>query len=340
MNGTNESPVIEVRGLKKYFSVKKSKLHAVDNVSLSIEAGKTLGVVGESGCGKSTLGRTILRLTEPTDGKIFFRGIDITGYGKLQMRDLRRKMQIIFQDPYSSINPRMTVADIIAQPMIVNKMFNTKKKLYDRIRELMDTVGLAARLYDSYPHELDGGRRQRIGIARALALNPEFIVCDEPVSALDVSIQAQILNLLMDLQDNMGLTYMFITHNLSVVRHISDDIAVMYLGQCIETCKSRELFKNPRHPYTRALLSAIPLPDLSLRGKPRQIIRGEITNPVDPPPGCRFAPRCDFCREACTTADPEFRQIAPDHFVACVAADEITLKQNGEVFAKSINDRK
>ncbi|NCB04995.1 MAG: ATP-binding cassette domain-containing protein [Clostridia bacterium] len=316
-NGATETCLLETRQLKKYFKVKNGFLHAVDGIDLTIRRGKTLGVVGESGCGKSTLGRTILRLTEPTSGEILFEGRDIAKLGKHEMRQMRRQMQIIFQDPYASINPRLSVSEIIAEPMIVNKMFANKEDLLCRIDSLMETVGLAGRLYNSYPHELDGGRRQRIGVARALALDPKFIVCDEPVSALDVSIQAQILNLLMDLQKSMGLTYMFITHDLSVVKHISDEIAVLYLGQCVERAPSRELFLNPSHPYTKALLSAIPVPDLSMRGKKAQVVRGEVTSPINPKPGCRFASRCDFCTERCTKEQPPLVETAPDHHVAC-----------------------
>lgn len=322
MNSTNKV-LLETINLKKYFKLKKQNLHAVDNISIKIEEGSTLGVVGESGCGKSTLGRTILRLIEPTSGRIIFDGNDITEIDKNAMRLMRREMQLIFQDPYSSINPRMSVSEIIAEPMIVNKIFKTKVEMENRIDELMETVGLASRLYNSYPHELDGGRRQRIGVARALALSPRFIVCDEPVSALDVSIQAQILNLLMDLQDNMNLTYMFITHDLSVVKHISDNIAVLYLGQCIEQATSKELFKNPKHPYTKALLSAIPIPNLSMRKKKVHIVRGEVTSPIEPKPGCRFAPRCEFVREGCIGEDHEFREIAPNHYCSCPFVDEL-----------------
>lgn len=313
----NQDPIVEVKNLKKYFKVKKSLLHAVDDISVKIYKKKTLGVVGESGCGKSTFGRTILKLIEPTSGEIYYNGREITKYSKKEMRPIRKDIQIIFQDPYSSINPRLTVSDIIAEPMIVNKIFENKSDLVDRVDFLMETVGLAPRLYNAYPHELDGGRRQRIGIARALSLNPKFIVCDEPVSALDVSIQAQILNLLMDLQDRMGLTYMFITHDLSVVKHISDEIMVMYLGQCVEKAETKELFSNPLHPYTKALLSAIPVPDISMLGKKVQVIRGEVTNPIDPKPGCRFAQRCTFCNDECTQNDIELREISSGHFVAC-----------------------
>ena len=274
-------------------------------------------MVGESGCGKSTLGRTILRLTPATEGKILYNGKDILTYNPHQLRQLRREMQIIFQDPYSSLNPRMTVSELIAEPLVVTKVMKNRNQLKERVKELMETVGLAARLENAYPHELDGGRRQRIGVARALSVNPKFIVCDEPVSALDVSIQAQILNLLMDLQDDMGLTYMFITHDLSVVRHISDEIAVMYLGQCVERCGSKELFDNPLHPYTKALLDAIQVPDISLRGKKKAVIRGEVTSPIDPEPGCRFAARCPHAADACRGGQIPLREVSPGHYAAC-----------------------
>ena len=314
----NNMPLLQTVNLKKYFKVgQKSWLHAVDNVNLSIDAGKTLGVVGESGCGKSTLGRTVLQLLQPTDGQVLFNGEDITKLSRHKMNEMRKEMQIIFQDPYASLNPRMTVSEIIAQPMLINHTMNNSIDLFKRVDQLMDTVGLAKRLRNAYPHELDGGRRQRIGVARALSLNPKFIVCDEPVSALDVSIQAQILNMLMDLQDEMGLTYMFITHDLSVVKHISDDIAVMYLGQCVEKAPSKELFANPRHPYTKALLSAIPIPSLSAREKKPELIKGEVSNPIDPKPGCRFAKRCPFCTEKCTAQDIPLVEVSPNHFVAC-----------------------
>lgn len=315
--------LIKTEGLKKHFKVPNGWLHAVDGVDLEIKRGKTLGVVGESGCGKSTLGRAILRLHEPTDGKVYFEGEDILQYKGAKLEKLRPNMQIIFQDPYSSLNPRMTVQELIAEPLIVNKVYKTRAEVYKRVAELMEIVGLAERLASAYPHELDGGRRQRIGVARALALNPKFIVCDEPVSALDVSIQAQILNLLMDLQEEYGLTYMFITHDLSVVKHISDEIMVMYMGVCVERAPSAELFKNPIHPYTKALLSAIPIPDIDRRHKPVDVIKGEVTNPVNPKPGCRFAPRCPHCTDACLQKSPELREVSPDHFVACAHMDSI-----------------
>lgn len=314
------SPLLETVHLKKYFKTSKGQLHAVDDVNLKVDAGKTLGIVGESGCGKSTLGRTVLRLTDPTAGKILFEGKDICKASKKELKELRKSMQIIFQDPFSSLDPRKYVLDLIAEPMLVNWKGISKADIYTRAYELMGTVGLAERLAYSYPHELDGGRRQRIGIARALSLEPKFIVCDEPVSALDVSIQAQILNLLMDLQEERGLTYLFITHNLSAVKHISDEIAVMYLGQCVEKAPTEELFRNPQHPYTKALLSALLKPNLSGRGRLRTIIRGEVTSPIDPAPGCRFAARCPYRTEECTGKDIALRNIGNDHQVACVSS--------------------
>ena len=322
MNKTEQTPLIEVNGLKKYFKKSGKTLHAVDDINLTIKKGTTLGVVGESGCGKSTLGRTILRLLKPTEGQVLFDGHDITKASEAQMRQYRQSMQIIFQDPYSSLNPRKSVAEIIATPLKVNHMCKSKAELQKRVRELMDTVGLAERLYNSYPHELDGGRRQRICIARALAINPKFIVCDEPVSALDVSIQAQILNLLMDLQEEMGLTYMFITHDLSVVKHISTEIMVMYMGCCVEKAPAKELFENPLHPYTKALLSAIPIPDISMRSKKLQPIRGEVASPIDPAPGCRFSPRCDCCCESCVGSAIPLTEVSEGHFVACRLMDK------------------
>ena len=314
--------LLEVRSLKKYFKTPAGMLHAVDDVTFSIGEGKTLGVVGESGCGKSTLGRTILGLTEATEGTVTFQGTDVTHLKGSRWTELRRDMQIIFQDPFSSLNPRFCVSELIAEPLKVFQAVRDKKELDRTVEELMDTVGLARRLALSYPHELDGGRRQRIGIARALALNPKFIVCDEPVSALDVSIQAQILNLLQDLQEEKGLTYIFITHDLSVVKHISDDILVMYLGTMVEKCPSRELFRYPLHPYTKGLLSAIPIPSTKVKHQ-RIILRGELTSPVEPKPGCRFASRCSYCQERCRQEQPEFQELRPGHYVACHCAREI-----------------
>lgn len=315
------STLIETQGLQKYFKTSKGFLHAVDGIDLKIEEGQTLGVVGESGCGKSTLGRAVLRLQEPTAGKIFYEGRDLMAMNKAEMHHMRTEMQMIFQDPYSSLNPRMSIWELIAEPMLINNMYKGDKAgLNKRIEELMDTVGLAKRLTHSYPHELDGGRRQRIGVARALSLNPKFIVCDEPVSALDVSIQAQILNLLMDLQDERGLTYMFITHDLSVVNHFSDDIAVMYLGKLIEKAPSEELFAHPTHPYTQALLSAIPIPSLDNR-RERILLKGEITSPIEPPKACRFANRCPYATDRCRSEEPQLKEISPGHFVSCFLTD-------------------
>lgn len=316
------TPLIQTKNLKKYFKTGSGMLHAVDNVNLSIQKGQTLGVVGESGCGKSTLGRTILRLLPATSGEVLYNGKDLLKLKNREMKDMRSDLQIIFQDPYASLNPRMSVSQIIEEPLKVNKVYAAKEERDSRILELMDTVGLARRLANSYPHELDGGRRQRIGVARALALNPQFIVCDEPVSALDVSIQAQILNLMMDLQDSMGLTYMFITHDLSVVRHISTHIAVMYLGQVVEYAPSHKLFEEPMHPYTKALLSAIPIPDLAYRGKPRELIKGEITSPINPAPGCRFAARCPYATERCTENEINLKEVGFEHQVACILYEE------------------
>ena len=315
MNG-NERPLLETRGLKKYFETARGLLHAVDGVNISIKAGETLGVVGESGCGKSTLGRLILRLLEPTEGQVFYKGEDILGFDKQRMKEARKEMQIIFQDPFSSINPRMTVSEIIAEPIKVTKMLKSQNEILERVFELMGIVGLAERFVNTYPHELDGGRRQRIGVARALAVNPRFIVCDEPVSALDVSIQAQILNLMMDLQEEMGLTYMFITHDLSVVKHISNNIAVMYLGQCVETAPTDALFEEPMHPYTQGLLDAIPVPSLKAR-KQLNIMKGEVTSPINPRPGCRFAPRCPKAMPICQESELSLKEIRPGHFVSC-----------------------
>lgn len=313
-------PVIEVKGLKKYFPTPRGMLHAVDDVTLSIERGKTLGVVGESGCGKSTLGRTIIHLQESTGGQILLEGEDITHVRGKELRRARERMQIVFQDPYSSLDPRQTVDATIREPLVVSKRYK-KSEIDEATAALMEYVGIDARLRMSYPHELDGGRRQRVGIARALALNPDFVVCDEPVSALDVSIQAQVLNLLKKLQQDRGLTYMFVTHDMSVVRHISDDICVMYLGQVVEKCPSKELFKNPLHPYTKALLSAIPSVDIHHPNK-REILKGEITSPINPKPGCRFAARCPFATEACYQPQKQ-EEVSTGHFVRCCRVHEL-----------------
>ena len=306
--------LIEVQNLKKYFKTNHGMLHAVDDVSFTIEQGQTLGVVGESGCGKSTLGRVIIKLLEATEGKVLFHGEDITA--RPSSLDDRRRMQMIFQDPFSSLNPRMSVSQIIAEPLQIHHVCKSKEDLDKRIRDLMDTVGLAERFTNAYPHELDGGRRPRIGIARALALDPEFIVCDEPVSALDVSIQAQILNLMQDLQEERKFTYMFITHDMSVVKHISNSIIVMYLGNMVEKSDADELFEHTLHPYSKALLSAIPEPNIH-KERRRTILRGEITSPIDPEPGCRFAARCAYATEECSCQTPELEEVLPKHYVAC-----------------------
>lgn len=309
--------LLQVRHLKKYFDTPRGPLQAVDDLSFSIARGKTLGVVGESGCGKSTLGRTVLRLHEPTSGEIFFDGENIVNYSSARLKKLRCKMQMIFQDPYSSLDPRMTVDQLIAAPLLIQNIYTSRDRagLEKKVHEMMDLVGLAKRFVNSYPHELDGGRRQRIGIARALALNPEFIVCDEPVSALDVSIQAQVLNLMQDLQERLSLAYMFITHDLSVVKHLSDFIVVMYLGQFVERATPAELFSNPCHPYTKALLSAIPIADPDIRMN-REILQGELSSPVNMGMGCRFAKRCPQVSEDCNCNLTE-REVSPGHFVTC-----------------------
>ncbi|MCH4279066.1 ATP-binding cassette domain-containing protein [Mediterraneibacter sp. NSJ-151] len=316
------SNLLEIKNLKKYFSTPRGELHAVDNVNLNIEKGKTIGVVGESGCGKSTLGKTLMRLHTPTSGEVLYNGVDIAS---MPMKEFKQKyrtnIQMIFQDPYASLDPRMNVLQLIEEPIKVNHKDMSKSDVTARAKEMMELVGLAKRLEGSYPHELDGGRRQRIGIARALSLNPDFIVCDEPVSALDVSIQAQILNLLQDLQAERGLTYMFITHDMSVVKHISDDIAVMYLGQLIEKCPANEIFKNTIHPYSQALLSAIPIPNVHVK-KERMILKGELTSPIDPKPCCRFAARCPYATDECMAKEPELREVKPNHFVACHYAEK------------------
>ena len=314
----NVADFLRVENLKKHFDTPRGLLHAVDDVTFSIKEGETLGVVGESGCGKSTMGRVILRLLEPTAGKVFFEGEDVFSYSKKKLKAMRSRMQIIFQDPFASLNPRMTVGQAIAEPLLIQGLYRAgdKEGIGKKVAEMMDFAGLASRLVNTYPHELDGGRRQRIGIARALTLNPSFIVCDEPVSALDVSIQAQILNLMQDLQEERGLTYMFITHDLSVVRHISTNIIVMYLGQLVEKSPAEELFLHPTHPYTQALLSAIPVsdPDSAME---RILLKGEITSPINPKPGCRFARRCVYAKPECENTNVALKEVSPDHFVAC-----------------------
>ena len=318
-------PLIEVKDLKEYFMIntgllRSKPLKAVDGVSFSIQKGETLGLVGESGCGKTTVGRTILHLYKPTGGEIWYDGKQIRT--KADIREFRKKATMVFQDPYSSLNPRMTVSDIIGEPLDVHNLCKTKAERQDRILELMDYVGLNSEHAARYAHEFSGGQRQRIGIARALAVDPDFIVCDEPVSALDVSIQAQVLNLMMDLQEQRNLTYIFITHNLSVVKHISNDIMVMYLGTAVEKADSKELFKHQYHPYTKALISAIPRVDIDNKSE-RILIRGEITSPIEPPNACRFAPRCEYATERCHNEFPQLEEVEPGHFVACHRVREL-----------------
>lgn len=314
--------LLEVKHLKKYFKVPAGTNHAVDDISFNIERGETLGVVGESGCGKSTLGRTIIRLQDATDGQVLLNGKDITNVQGRELRKVREQMQIVFQDPYSSLNPRFRVEETILEPLRHSGRFHSRRELREEADRLMEMVGIDERLRQSYPHELDGGRRQRVGIARALALGPDFIVCDEPVSALDVSIQAQVLNLLMDLQEQTQVAYMFVTHDLSVVRHISDHICVMYLGQLVEKAPTEELFKETLHPYTKALLSAIPSTDI-FHPMQRLALKGEITSPINPAPGCRFAARCPYATEACRQPQ-ELREVSKDHFVACCRVNELS----------------
>ena len=314
-------PLIEVDHLKKYFNVPAGINHAVDDVSFTIHKGETLGVVGESGCGKSTLGRTIIRLLEATDGRVLLDGKDITHVQGRELKEVREQVQIVFQDPYSSLNPRMDINTTVQGPLKKSGRFRSKAELREKTEELMNLVGIDERLRNAYPHELDGGRRQRVGIARALALQPKFIVCDEPVSALDVSIQAQVLNLLMDLQDQMGMAYMFVTHDLSVVRHISDNICVMYLGQLVEKCSTFELFNHNLHPYTKALLSAIPTTDVHHPMQQIQL-KGEITSPINPKPGCRFASRCPYAKEQCQQPQ-QLKEVSKGHFVSCCRVEEI-----------------
>ncbi len=309
--------IIETINLKKHFPIRKGvAVHAVDDVSLKIREGETLGVVGESGCGKSTLGRTIIRLYEPTAGDILYEGKSIVVMSKREYRKIQTNMQMIFQDPYSSLNPHQSVSQTIYKPLQVTGRYDSKKERMEKVVQTMDLCGLPERYYNTYPHEMDGGRRQRVGLARALVLDPKFIVCDEPVSALDVSIQAQILNLLMDLQEEKKLSYMFITHDLCVVRHISHQIMVMYMGQVVEYANKQDIFDNPVHPYTKALLSAIPVPDLSSRNKEPELLKGEVANPINPAPGCRFALRCPYASEKCKQAQA-LTEIEPNHFVAC-----------------------
>ncbi len=314
--------LLEVKNLKKYFQTPRGLLHAVDNVTFNIEKGKTIGIVGESGCGKSTLGKTLMRLHQPTAGEVMFKDADIAN---IPLKEFKKKyrsnIQMIFQDPYASLDPRMSILQLIEEPIKVNNKSLSKAQVTEKAREMMELVGLAKRLEGAYPHELDGGRRQRIGIARALSLNPEFIVCDEPVSALDVSIQAQVLNLLQDLQEQRGLTYMFITHDMSVVKHISDDIAVMYLGQMIEKCSADRIFRDTIHPYSQALLSAIPIPNVHVKHE-RMVLKGELTSPIDPKPCCRFAARCPYATDKCLAEEPKLREILPNHQVACHFAEK------------------
>ncbi len=312
--------LIEVKHLKKYFDTPRGMVHAVDDVTFKIDAGTTMGVVGESGCGKSTLGRTMIHLNESTDGEIWFDGKDVTNIKGEELKNFREQVQFIFQDPFSSLNPRKTIWETVVEPLKLSGRFHGNDLDHEADR-LMDLVGVEQRLRMAYPHELDGGRRQRVGIARALALNPKFIVCDEPVSALDVSIQAQVLNLLMDLQDQYGIAYMFITHNLSVVRHISDDICVMYLGQLVEQTSVKQLFSRQLHPYTKALLSAVPTTDIHHK-RERIVLKGELMSPINPKPGCRFAPRCPYAAEECTNPQ-QLTEVEPGHFVSCCRVHEI-----------------
>jgi oligopeptide transport system ATP-binding protein len=330
---TNDKTIlVQVRNLKKYFPISEglifqrhvNDVKAVDDVSFDVYHGETLGLVGETGCGKTTVGRTVLRLYEPTDGQILFDDVDLATLQEGPLRQMRRRMQMIFQDPYASLNPRMTVGSIIAAPIEVHDHARgTEKK--DRIQELLKIVGLNPDFVNRYPHEFSGGQRQRIGIARALALNPDLIICDEPISSLDVSIQAQVVNLLEELQDKLGLTYIFIAHDLSMVRHISDRIAVMYLGKIVELADRNEIYLRPLHPYTQALMSAVPVPDPDIaRERKRTILKGDIPSPVNPPIGCNFNTRCPIAKERCFNEDPEYREIVPEHWVACHYAEETT----------------
>ncbi|HKL74688.1 MAG TPA: dipeptide ABC transporter ATP-binding protein [Halanaerobiales bacterium] len=319
--------LLELKNVKKYFPVKAGVFRrtvdyvkAVDDISFHIFKGETLGLVGESGCGKSTTGRTILRLLEATEGDIYFEGKNIVELGKKELRDIRKDMQIIFQDPYASLNPRMTVADIVGEPLDIHNLVDNKKERNERVLEILDTVGLSEDHMKRYPHEFSGGQRQRIGVARALAVDPKIIIADEPVSALDVSIQAQVINMMQDLQDDFDLTYLFIAHDLSVVKHISDRIAVMYLGKLVEIADKKELFENTLHPYTQALLSAIPIADPTY-DKERIILEGDVPSPVDPPSGCRFHPRCPKAMDICSEKEPEFKDYGDEHYAACHLLD-------------------
>lgn len=325
-------PLISIKNLKKYFPVKGGSLKAVDGINLDIMKGETYGLVGESGCGKSTAGRTIVRIYEPTDGEMFYNGQDIYKLSRSEMLDIRKNFQMIFQDPYASLNPRMTVLDIVAEPMDIHKTYKNSKERYEKVIELLELVGLNEEHANRFPHEFSGGQRQRIGIARALALNPEFIVCDEPISALDVSIQAQVINILKDLQKKLSLTYLFIAHDLSMVRYISDKVAVMYLGHIMERADTQNLFDDPLHPYTKALLSAIPIPDPGIqKGKHRILLTGDVPSPIDPKPGCRFVERCAYAVDRCHHDTPELIEVLPNHFSACHRTIEIMeAKARGE----------
>ena len=325
--------LLEAKNIVKHFPIKGgvflkeiAAVKAVDGVSLTIEEGETVGLVGESGCGKTTFGRAILRLEEPTSGEVFFEGQNILSYDKKRMQALREKMQIIFQDPFSSLNPRKTVSHIVGEPLLVQGV-RSRRKREERVLELLSVVGLRKEHMRRYPHQFSGGQRQRIGVARALALNPKLVVCDEAVSALDVSIQAQVINLLKDLQDDFGLTYLFISHDLSVVEHVSDRVAVMYLGKIVEFAPSAALYRKPLHPYTQALLSAVPVPDPTRESKERIILRGDVPSPIDPPTGCSFHPRCLFAKDVCSKKEPQFREVEDKHFVACFFAGQLSLTE-------------
>ncbi len=325
---SNENkPLIEVKGLKKYFDIntgmfKTKQLKAVDDVSFSVNKGETLGLVGESGCGKTTVGRTLLHLYKPTAGEVIYNGTPLKT--KADIKEFRKKATMVFQDPYSSLNPRMTVSDIVGEPLDVHRMYSDKKEREEKILSIMSHVGLNSEHASRYAHEFSGGQRQRIGIARSLALNPDFIVCDEPVSALDVSIQAQVINMFEELQSEMGLTYLFIAHDLLVVRHISDRIAVMYLGRMVELADAREIYDNPLHPYSKSLLSAVPIPDPKIaRENKRIVLQGDIPSPLNAPSGCPFRTRCAYATDACKEAMPEFREVSKGHFVACHRVEEI-----------------